>query len=778
MKNLFKYAASYWKAMIAIVLILVVQAYCDLSLPAYTSDIVNVGIQQGGIEDEVPRQIATEEMEKLLLFVSEDDQQTVMDAYTEDNTSYKKETYVLKDSVAEDEDTMEDLRDILQIPMMMTSGIESGSDTTKQMEDKLKEQMSQGMAQSMPQGADQTMPEGMPQGESQAESQAVSLDDMSMFDLLKMLPAEQRATMVEKIEEQMSEMPDTILDQAAVSFCRSAYKDLGMDMDQTQIHYLLKTGGQMAALALLGMAASILVAFLASRVGASAGRDLRSGVFHKVVGFSNNEFNHFSTASLITRSTNDIQQIQMLIVMLLRMVLYAPILAIGGVLQVMKTNVSMSWIIGLAVIIIAFVVLLLFLVVMPKFKVLQNLVDKLNLVTREILTGLPVIRAFSTEKHEEERFDDANRTLTKTNLFVNRAMTFMMPVMMFVMNGVSVLIVWTGAHGISDGQMQVGDMMAFIQYTMQIIMGFLMLCMISIMLPRAAVAADRVEEVLKSETMIHDPKQEKHFPEDGKGVLTFDHVSFRYPGADEDVLEDITFTAKPGETTAIIGSTGSGKSTLVNLIPRFYDVTSGDITLDGVDIREVKQHELREKLGYVPQKGVLFSGDIASNIMFGNSHGSDEEMIEAAEIAQATEFIDTKPEKYKSPISQGGSNVSGGQKQRLSIARAIAKHPQVFIFDDSFSALDYKTDVTLRRALAEKTSGSTVLIVAQRISTILHAEQIIVLDEGKVAGKGTHAELLKNCPVYREIAESQLSKKELEAALNEQTDGKEDQIHG
>ena len=534
----------------------------------------------------------------------------------------------------------------------------------------------------------------------------------------------------------------------------------------------------MAALALLGMAASIMVAFLASRVGASAGRDLRSGVFHKVVGFSNNEFNHFSTASLITRSTNDIQQIQMLIVMLLRMVLYAPILAIGGVLQVMKTNVSMSWIIGLAVIIIAFVVLLLFLVVMPKFKVLQNLVDKLNLVTREILTGLPVIRAFSTEKHEEERFDDANRTLTKTNLFVNRAMTFMMPVMMLVMNGVSVLIVWTGAHGISDGQMQVGDMMAFIQYTMQIIMGFLMLCMISIMLPRAAVAADRVEDVLKSETMIHDPKKEKRFPEDGKGVLTFDHVSFRYPGADEDVLEDITFTAKPGETTAIIGSTGSGKSTLVNLIPRFYDVTSGDITLDGVDIREVKQHELREKLGYVPQKGVLFSGDIASNIMFGNSHGSDDEMIEAAEIAQATEFIDTKPEKYKSPISQGGSNVSGGQKQRLSIARAIAKHPQVFIFDDSFSALDYKTDVTLRRALAEKTSGSTVLIVAQRISTILHAEQIIVLDEGKVAGKGTHAELLKNCPVYREIAESQLSGKELEAALNEQTDGKEDQIHG
>lgn len=815
MKNLFKYAASYWKAMIAIVLILIVQAYCDLSLPAYTSDIVNVGIQQGGIEDEVPEQIAVEKMEKLLLFVSEDDQQTVTDSYTEDNTSYDKDAYVLKDSVAEDEDAMKDLKEILQIPMMMTAGIESGSDTTKQMEKQLKEQMKQGMAQSQSaqQSAAQELPEGMTQEEAQKMAQAQSaqqgaasqaqqaaaLEDASMFDLLKMLPAEQRSALVDQISEKMDDMPDTILDQAAVSFCKSAYKNLGMDTNQIQIHYLLKTGGQMAGLALLGMVASITVAFLASRVGASAGRDLRSGVFHKVVGFSNNEFNHFSTASLITRSTNDIQQIQMLIVMLLRMVLYAPILAIGGVLQVMKTNVSMSWIIGLAVIIIAFVVLLLFLVVMPKFKILQSLVDKLNLVTREILTGLPVIRAFSTEKHEEERFDDANRTLTKTNLFVNRAMTFMMPTMMLVMNGVSVLIVWTGAHGISDGQMQVGDMMAFIQYTMQIIMGFLMLCMISIMLPRAAVAADRVEEVLKSETMIHDPEREKHFPEEGKGVLTFDHVSFRYPGADEDVLEDITFTAKPGETTAIIGSTGSGKSTLVNLIPRFYDVTEGDITLDGVDIREVKQHELREKLGYVPQKGVLFSGDIASNIMFGNSHGSEAEMMEAAEIAQATEFIDTKPEKYQSPISQGGANVSGGQKQRLSIARAIAKHPQVFIFDDSFSALDYKTDVTLRRALAEKTSESTVLIVAQRISTILHAEQIIVLDEGKVAGKGTHAELLRTCPVYREIAESQLSKAELEAALKEQpetnaekkdvqkvkaqitaeqkTDGKEEQSH-
>ena len=442
----------------------------------------------------------------------------------------------------------------------------------------------------------------------------------------------------------------------------------------------------------------------------------------------------------------------------------------------MKTNVSMSWIIGLAVIIIACMVLLLFVVAMPKFKMLQKLVDKLNLVTREILTGLSVIRAFSTEKHEEKRFDDANVELTKTNLFVNRAMTFMMPVMMLVMNGVSVLIVWTGAHGISDGQMQVGDMMAFIQYTMQIIMGFLMLCMISIMLPRAAVAADRVEEVLKSETIICDPEQPEVLPEQGEGVLSFDHVSFKYPGADEDVLQDITFTARPGQTTAIIGSTGSGKSTLVNLIPRFYDVTEGKITLDGIDIRDIKQHDLREKLGYVPQKGVLFSGNIASNIMFGNQDGTEAEMKEAAEIAQATEFIENKPEGYESPIAQGGSNVSGGQKQRLSIARAIAKHPQVFIFDDSFSALDYKTDVTLRHALAEKTRESTVLIVAQRISTILHAEQILVLDDGKIVGKGTHAELLKNCEVYREIAESQLSRAELESAV--QTDGKEEKIHG
>ena len=592
-------------------------------------------------------------------------------------------------------------------------------------------------------------------------------DDMTVFDILKMMPEQQRDALIEEMEKQMGDLPDTILDQAAVSYVGSAYEALGMDMDGIQIRYLLVTGGKMVALAFLGMAASVLVGFLASRVGAATGRDLRGNVFRKVVGFSNNEFDHFSTASLITRSTNDIQQIQLIIVMLLRIVLYAPILAIGGVIQVFQTNVSMSWIIGLAVLLIGLVILVLFLVAMPKFRILQTLVDKVNLVMREILTGLPVIRAFSTQEHEEERFDDANRMLTKTNLFVNRAMTFMMPVMMLIMNGVSVLIMWNGAHGIDEGQMQVGDMMAFIQYTMQIIMGFLMLCMLSIMLPRAAVAADRVEEVLSSRTVIHDPEQPKSFSGEKKGLLVFDHVSFKYPGADENVLHDITFTAKPGETTAIIGSTGSGKSTLVNLIPRFYDVSEGNITLDGVDIREVTQHELREKLGYVPQKGLLFSGDIASNIMFGNPGGSEREMTEAAEIAQAAEFIDAKPDGYHSHIAQGGSNVSGGQKQRLSIARAIAKRPEVFIFDDSFSALDFKTDVTLRKALKKRTKDSTVLIVAQRISTILNAEQIIVLDDGRVAGIGTHKDLLKNCEVYRQIAASQLSESELAAGMSE-----------
>ncbi|HIX63843.1 MAG TPA: ABC transporter ATP-binding protein/permease [Candidatus Mediterraneibacter colneyensis] len=746
MKNLFKYVSEHWKSLIAIIVILFIQAYCDLSLPAYTSDIVNVGIQQGGIEDQIPEAIPADEMNRLLLFVPADEQQTVLDAYEEDSSTYGTDAYVLKDSVSDTE--LDALTEILGGPMMLTAGFESGSEMTEGTEEQLKA--------------------GLPAG--------TAADDMSVFDIMELLPQEQKDALAGEMEKQMEELPDTILEQAAVSYVGTVYEDLNMDMDGIQIRYLLTTGGKMAGLAFLGMAASILVGFLASRVGAATGRDLRGRVFRKVVGFSNNEFDHFSTASLITRSTNDIQQIQLIIVMLLRIVLYAPILAIGGVIQVFQTNVSMSWIIALAVVLIALVILLLFLIVMPRFKILQSLVDRVNLVTREILTGLSVIRAFSTQKYEEKRFDGANRDLTRTNLFVNRAMTFMMPVMMLIMNGVSVLIMWTGAHGIDEGQMQVGDMMAFIQYTMQIIMGFLMLCMLSIMLPRAAVAADRVQEVLDSKTVIHDPEEPENFSGEKKGLLEFDHVSFRYPGADENVLHDITFTARPGETTAIIGSTGSGKSTLVNLIPRFYDVSEGKITLDGVDVRSASQHELRERLGYVPQKGILFSGDIASNIMFGNPDGSSDEMIEAARIAQAEEFIEQKPDRYESAISQGGANVSGGQKQRLSIARAIAKHPEVFIFDDSFSALDFKTDVTLRKALREKTKDSTVIIVAQRISTILNAEQIIVLDEGRIAGIGTHRELIQNCEVYRQIAASQLSESEMHAGMQPEN-GKEVPVH-
>lgn len=746
MKNLFKYASEHWKALLAIVAILIVQAYCDLSLPAYTSDIVNVGIQQGGVEDHIPDAISAEDMETLLLFTSEKDGKTVLSAYEKDDKTYEEQAYVLKDTVKEDTDRTEKLSGILAAPMMMAAGFESGSDMTADIEEQLKAQLPPEMIS----------------------------EDMTVLDILKMMPQEQKQAFVSEIEKKTEELPDTITEQAAVNYVKEAYADLGIDMDELQFRYLFSTGAKMIGLAFLGMAASVLVGFLASRVGAAAGRDLRGRVFKKVVGYSSNEFDHFSTASLITRSTNDIQQVQFIIVMLLRIVLYAPILAIGGIVQVFQTNVSMSWIIGLAVVLIALVVLVLFAVAMPKFKSLQKLVDKVNLVMREILTGLPVIRAFSTEKHEEKRFDKANMDLMKTNLFVNRAMTFMMPIMMLIMNGISVLIMWSGAKGINDGQMQVGDMMAFIQYTMQIIMGFLMICMLSVMLPRAAVAADRVDEVLSSRTVIHDPKTPKKFEEKQKGVLTFDHVSFKYPGADENVLEDITFTAKPGETTAIIGSTGSGKSTLVNLIPRFYDVTDGSIRLDGTDIREVTQHDLRDKLGYVPQEGLLFSGDIASNIMFGNPEGGGQEMKEAAQIAQATEFIEAKPNKYESPISQGGSNVSGGQKQRLSIARAIAKRPEVFIFDDSFSALDFKTDVALRKALKKRTKESTVLIVAQRISTILNAEQIIVLDDGKIAGIGTHKELLRNCEVYKQIAASQLSEKELQDGMQSEDRKTED----
>ena len=742
MRKLFQFLKPYAPRVLLILCVLVVQAYCDLSLPTYTSNIVNVGIQQSGIDEEIPENISEEEMNRLLLFVSEGDRQDIQDAYEKSSESfdYDGEVLTLKDSVKSDNEKLDALTEEMKLPMMLTAGFENGSDTTKQMEGQLKEQM----------------------------SQVPGIEKMSVFDIFGMMDDTQRAAIVDKITEQMDKMPDSILDQAAISYVKSTYEQIGLDTGHMSTVYILKTGAKMLGLAALGMAASILACLMASRVGAKVGRGLRRDTFRKVIGFSNAEFDKFSTASLITRSTNDIQQIQLLTVMILRIVLYAPIMAIGGILKVSKTNVDMFWIIGLAVLLIVMVVAVLFIVVMPKFKIVQNMVDKLNLVSREILTGLPVIRAFHTEKHEEERFDEANKDLTKLNLFVNRAMTFMMPTMMLVMNGITVLIVWVGGHSINDGAMQVGDMMAFIQYAMQIIMSFLMICMISVMLPRAAVSAERVDEVLKSEPKIHDPKEPKTLPKNGKGEVAFEHVSFHYPGAEEDVLHDITFTAKPGETTAFIGSTGCGKSTLVNLIPRFYDVTEGKITIDGQDVRNLTQHELRDKLGYVPQKGVLFSGNIASNIMFGNPAGSEQEMTEAAQIAQAVEFIDTKPERYKSPISQGGANVSGGQKQRLSIARAIAKHPDVYIFDDSFSALDYKTDTVLRSALKEKTTDSVVLIVAQRISTILHAEQIIVLDDGKIVGKGTHEELLKTCDTYYQIAASQLSESELKEAMKEE----------
>ena len=727
MRKLFQFLKPYAPRVLLILCVLVVQAYCDLSLPTYTSNIVNVGIQQSGIDEEIPENISEEEMNRLLLFVSEDDRQDIQDAYEKSSESfdYDGEVLTLKDSVKSDNEKLDALTEEMKLPMMLTDGFENGSDTTKQMEGQLKEQM----------------------------SQVPGIEKMSVFDIFGMMDDTQRAAIVDKITEQMDKMPDSILDQAAISYVKSTYEQIGLDTGHMSTVYILKTGAKMLGLAALGMAASILACLMASRVGAKVGRGLRRDTFRKVIGFSNAEFDKFSTASLITRSTNDIQQIQFLTVMILRIVLYAPVMAIGGILKVSKTNVDMFWIIGLAVLLIVMVVAVLFIVVMPKFKIVQNMVDKLNLVSREILTGLPVIRAFHTEK---------------LNLFVNRAMTFMMPTMMLVMNGITVLIVWVGGHSINDGAMQVGDMMAFIQYAMQIIMSFLMICMISVMLPRAAVSAERVDEVLKSETKIHDPKEPKTLPKNGKGEVAFEHVSFHYPGAEEDVLHDITFTAKPGETTAFIGSTGCGKSTLVNLIPRFYDVTEGKITIDGQDVRDLTQHELRDKLGYVPQKGVLFSGNIASNIMFGNPAGSEQEMTEAAQIAQAVEFIDTKPERYKSPISQGGANVSGGQKQRLSIARAIAKHPDVYIFDDSFSALDYKTDTVLRSALKEKTTDSVVLIVAQRISTILHAEQIIVLDDGKIVGKGTHEELLKTCDAYYQIAASQLSESELKEAMKEE----------
>ena len=717
MKKLFGFLKPYAGQVLLVICVLIIQAYCDLSLPSYTSDIVNVGIQQSGIDERVPEALAEEDLGVLLMLAKEEDRAEIADAYQKSDESYDYDGTVmtLKEEIKENEDEMEKLVEKLELPMVMAMMLE--------------------------------------------ETNAGGATSGNVADTAGAGAAAQ--------EKVMESLPETMTEQAAAAYIRSAYEKIGLDLDKISSSYILVTGGKMLALAGAGMVASILVGLIASLVGAGLGRNLRKDVFRKVVDFSNGEFDQFSTASLITRSTNDIQQIQLLTVMILRMVLYAPILAVGGIWNVFHTNVDMSWIIALAVALIFLLVAVLFAVVMPRFRILQNLVDRLNLVSREILTGLPVIRAFGTEAHEEERFDQANRELTRTNLFVNRAMTFMMPAMMLIMNGISVLIVWVGGHSIDAGTMQVGDMMAFIQYTMQIIMAFLMICMISVMLPRAAVSAERVSSVLESHTMICDPKLPEELPECGRGELSFDHVSFRYPGAEEDVLKDITFTAKPGQTTAIIGSTGSGKSTLVNLIPRFYDVTEGSIRIDGRDIRKIRQHDLREKLGFVPQKGILFSGDIASNILFGRPDGTEEEMKEAARIAQAEEFIEAKNHKYQSPIAQGGTNVSGGQKQRLSIARAVAKHPDIYIFDDSFSALDYKTDTALRKALKEKTADSTVIIVAQRISTILHAEQILVLDDGRIVGKGTHGELLENCPEYYQIASSQLSQEELSGSRKE-----------
>ncbi len=747
MLKLVKYLKKSILPILLIVMLLVVQAMCDLSLPDFTAKIVDIGIQKGGIEDAVPTYIRQSEMEKLFLFMKEDDQQTIKSAYTlldKDSLSEKEfdrlrrkvpaiETQAVYELKKITKDERETLNGLFGLPMLIISAFSGESGAS--------EEMLQMFAADMPAGSIQ--------------------NGQDMLALFTMMPTEARLAMADSIQDKLSALPDSILTSRAAAYLKEEYRAAGIDVDGLQNQYVLLAGAKMLGLALLSMAVTILVSFMAARVAAALGQELRGRVFRKVVGFSHTEFDHFSTASLITRSTNDIQQIQMLFVMLLRIVFYAPIMGVGGVIKVMNTNSSMAWIIGVAVLAIIAIVLVLFAVAMPKFNLMQKLVDKLNLVTREILTGLPVIRAFSTEKHEEERFDKANRNLTRTNLFVNRVMSCMMPVMMLVMNGITLLIVWNGGHGIQNGTMQVGDMMAFIQYTMQIVMSFLMICMMSIMWPRASVSAKRIEEVIQTEAVIRDPDAPASFKEDRKGVVEFRDVSFRYPGADENVLSHISFTAKPGETTAFIGSTGSGKSTLINLIPRFYDVSEGAIEVNGVDVRQVALHDLRARIGYVPQKGMLFSGTIESNLKYGGETVTDDDMVQAAQIAQAEDFISQKPDTYGSEISQGGTNVSGGQKQRLSIARAIAIHPDVYIFDDSFSALDYKTDVALRRALRDQTRNSTVLIVAQRISTILHADQILVLDEGRIVGRGTHKELMESCEEYRQIAESQLSKEEL-----------------
>ncbi len=745
LKNLKKTLGS----VIAIVILLCVQAAADLALPDYTSKIVNEGIQAGGIVSSVPDIISKEDMDAILLFTENDDeilnnytlvssepnkeQEKIINKYLGSDYNVENDTiYVLNN--LEDEQKSE-LETIMASPILEMTTV-----TNEETANTLKEQILANVP----------------------DEQKVYLENMTLLEIISQMPEEQRNQMLEQATKQINSMSDSIKQQAAVSSIKQIYQNLGVDTDKIQNDYILLSGFQMLGVALVSMISAVSIMFLSSRVAARLGKTLRDKVFKKVISFSNAELNEFSTASLITRSTNDIQQIQQLIAILFRVVVYAPIIGIGGFVKVLtSTDNSMAWIIGIAIVAILFIVATLFAVAMPRFRKLQDLVDKLNEVSREILTGIPVIRAFNKEKKEEARFDDANKDLMKTNIFVNRAMSMMMPLLMFIMNSIMVLIVWVGGHNVDQGVMQVGDMMAFIQYTMQIVMAFLMISMISIMLPRAAVSARRINEVIDREPSIKDKKETKKFDPSKKGLVEFKNVSFRYPDADTEILEDINFTAEPGKTTAIIGSTGSGKSTVVNLIPRFYDVTGGELCIDGVNVKDVSQKDLRDIIGFVPQKGILFSGTIESNIKYSDENMSDDQMIMAAEIAQATEFIEGKEKKYQDPIAQGGGNVSGGQKQRLSIARAIAKDPEIFVFDDSFSALDFKTDSKLREALATRTKNKTVIIVAQRISTILNADKIIVLEEGKMVGIGTHEELMKNNETYRQIALSQLSAEEL-----------------
>lgn len=745
--TIIKYLKRFTGIILLIIVLLIIQALTDLALPQYTSDIVDIGIQQNGIKEIAPKVIRESELNKLILFMDDEDKNYVDDNYTlivKENLpeidyekylkvySELKNTPLYKENLINDRESQERLDEIFTKPITIVENIENNRE--------------------MSEGLEKVIVENMPEG--------MVGDNMNVFQLLGILPKDVRNNIVEKINGNFNNMPQTLLSQAGISYVKNEYKAVGIDTDKEQINYIFNSGIKMIGLALIGGISIVLVSFFASRVAASLAKILRKDVFEKVLSFSNVEFDKFSTASLITRTTNDIVQIQTFVVMMLRMIFYAPILGCGGIIKVLGTNKSMTWIIAVAVGTILIVISILFGLAMPRFKRIQTLIDKVNQIAREILTGLPVIRAFTTEKHEENRFDDANKDLTKTNLFVSRIMTCMMPSMMLIMNAISVLIVWIGAGQINDGNMQVGDLMAFIQYTMQIVMSFLMISMVSMILPRALVSAKRIEEVLKTELTIIDPSSSQNINVSKKGYVEYQNVYFKYPDGEE-VLSDISFTAKPGKVTAIIGSTGSGKSTLVNLLPRFFDVTSGKILIDGVDVRNLTQHELREKIGFVPQKGVLFSGTIKSNIKYGKKNAKDSEMKRAAKIAQASQFIESKDEAYDTEISQGGTNVSGGQKQRISIARAVIKNPEILVFDDSFSALDYKTDVALRRALREETKNTTKILVAQRISTVLDAYEILVLDKGKIVGRGTHKDLMENCDTYRQIAFSQLSKEEL-----------------